>query len=91
MHFPHDGIIVTIEQLSFVGHDLTTNHLTSSNVLNMQMVSPLPQFNYMETYPMPTPINEEETFTICSTYFHLDLVGDMVNHKLKALEPDLSI
>lgn len=42
MSFSHDGKIVTIDQLSFVGPNLIANHPASLNVRNMQVVSPLP-------------------------------------------------
>jgi hypothetical protein len=31
IYFPHDGRIVTIDQLSFIGPDLTINPMTSLN------------------------------------------------------------
>jgi hypothetical protein len=40
--FPHDGIMVAIDQLSFVFPDLTINPMTSQNGPYMQSVSPLP-------------------------------------------------
>jgi hypothetical protein len=54
IYFPHDGRIVTIDQLSFVGPDLTINSMTSLNGSYMQMVSPLPQVNYVALSPMPS-------------------------------------
>ena len=40
MHFPHDGKIVTIDQLSFVEHDhrITPSHHTSLNILHLPVV-----------------------------------------------------
>jgi hypothetical protein len=40
--FPHDGRMVTIDQLSFIGPDLTINPMTSLNGSYMQSVSPMP-------------------------------------------------
>jgi hypothetical protein len=40
--FPHDGIIVAIDQLSFIGPDLITSPMNSLNGSYMQMVSPPP-------------------------------------------------
>jgi len=51
MYFPHNGSIVTIDYLSFIDIDLTTNHPTSLNVPYMQVVSVLPWINYVETSP----------------------------------------
>jgi len=45
----------------------------------------------VETYPIHVPIDEAEPFTVYSTYFDLDLVGDMVNHLLGELGHDISI
>jgi hypothetical protein len=75
--FPHDGRMVTIDQLSFVGPDLTINPMTSLNGSYMQSVSPLPQVNYVALSPMT------------STSDDLDLVVDMVISSVGLLEPDL--
>jgi hypothetical protein len=42
IYFPHNGIMVTIDQLSFVSPDVTINPMTSLNGSNMQSISPLP-------------------------------------------------
>jgi hypothetical protein len=42
IYFPRDGRIVTIDQLSFIGPDLTMNSMTSLNGSYMQTVSPPP-------------------------------------------------
>ena len=42
MHFPHDGNIVTIDQISFTNNYTTFAHTISLSVPNMQAVSPLP-------------------------------------------------
>jgi hypothetical protein len=42
IYFPHDGRMVTIDQLSFVVPDLTINPMTSLNRSYMQSVSPFP-------------------------------------------------
>jgi hypothetical protein len=39
MHFPHNGKIVTINQISFIGFDLNAKHLIPVNVPYMQIVS----------------------------------------------------
>jgi hypothetical protein len=38
IYFPHDGRMVTIDQLSFVGPDLTINPITSLTESYMQSV-----------------------------------------------------
>jgi hypothetical protein len=71
--FPHDGRIVTIDQLSCIGPDWVTS-LSGSY---MQTVSPSPHVNYVALSPMT------------STSHDLDLVVDMVISSVGLLEPDL--
>jgi hypothetical protein len=52
--FPHDGRIVTIDQLSFFGPDLIINSMTFLNGCYMQWISLLPQVNYVALSPMPS-------------------------------------
>jgi len=68
---------------------LTGDSPTSLHVLNIQVVSPPPQVNYVATCSMAA--REDESFIIFSTSFDLDLVGDMVDHLLWKLEPGFSI
>jgi hypothetical protein len=77
--FPHDGRMVTIDQLSFVGPDLTINPMTSLNGSYQQSLSTLPQVNYVVVSPMPSVADEN----------HLDPVVDMVISSVGILEPDL--
>jgi hypothetical protein len=71
--FPHDGRIVTIDQLSSIG----PNWVTSLSGSYMQTVSPPPHVNYVALSPMT------------STSDDLDLVVDMVISSVGLLEPDL--
>jgi hypothetical protein len=73
--FPHDGGVVTIDQLSFVGPNLIS--MTSLNGYYMQTVSPPPQVNYVELSPMTSASDD------------LDLVVCMVISSIGFLEPDL--
>jgi hypothetical protein len=77
--FPHNGRMVTIDQLSFVGPDLTINSMNSLHGLYMQMVSSLPQVNYVALSPMPSTADEND----------LDLVVDMVTSSIGLLKLDL--
>jgi hypothetical protein len=77
--FPHDGRIVTIDQLLFVGPDLTIHSMNSMKGSYMQSVSPLPQVNYATLSPRPSTTDEDD----------LDLVVDMVISSVGLLEPDL--
>jgi hypothetical protein len=87
--FPHDGRMVTIYQLSFVGPDLTINSMNSLNGSYMQMISPLPQVNYVVLSPMPSVVDADEPLTVSSVSYDLDLVVDMVISSVGLLEPDL--
>jgi hypothetical protein len=71
--FPHNGRIVTIDQLSFIGPDW----ITSLNGSYMQTVSPPPHVNYVALSPMT------------STPDDLDAVIDMVISSIGILEPYL--
>jgi hypothetical protein len=85
IHFPHDGRILTIDQLSFIEPDW----MTSLNGSYMQMVFPLPQVNCVALSPMPSATNEDDPFTVCSIYYDLDLVVDLVISLVGLLEPEL--
>jgi hypothetical protein len=71
--FPHNGRIVTIDQLSFIGPDWVTS-LSGSY---MQTVSPPPPVNYVALSPMTSNSND------------LDPIVDMVISSVGLLEPDL--
>jgi hypothetical protein len=71
--FPHNGRIVTIDQLSFLGPDWVTS-LSGSY---MQTVSPPPHVNYVALSPM------------ISTSDSLAPVVDMVICSIGLLDPDL--
>jgi hypothetical protein len=71
--FPHDGRMMTIDQLSFIGPEW----ITSLNGSYMKTISPLPHVNYVALSPMT------------STSDDLDLVVDMVISSVGLLEPDL--
>jgi hypothetical protein len=71
--FPHDGRVVTIDQLSFID----PNWIASLNGSYMHMVSPLPHVNYVVLSPMT------------STFDDLDPVVDTVISLIGLLELDL--
>jgi hypothetical protein len=73
IYFPHDGRVVTVDQLSFID----PAWISSLNGSYMHMVSPPPRFNYVALSPM------------ASTSDDLDLVVDMVISSIGLLEPDL--
>jgi hypothetical protein len=71
--FPHDGRVVTVDQLSFID----PHWIASLNGSYMQTVSPPPQVNYAALSPM------------VSTSDDLDPVVDMVISSIGLLEHDL--
>jgi hypothetical protein len=73
IYFPHDGRVVTDDQISF----FDPAWITCLNGSCMQTVSPPPQANYVALLPMS------------STYDDLDPVVDMVISLIGSLEPDL--
>lgn len=75
--FPHEGRIVTVDHLSFVGPNLTPNQPASLIGPYIQVESHPPHNIYVATYSMLTSTN--------------DLVGDVVHHVLGALAHHLSI
>jgi hypothetical protein len=89
IYFPHDGRIVTIDQLSFVGPDLNFNSMNSLNSSYIQTVSPPLQVNYVALSPMPSAADEDEPLIVHSVSYDLDLVVDMVISSVGLLEPNL--
>jgi hypothetical protein len=87
--FPHDGRVLTIDQLSFVGPDLIINPTTSQKGSYMQMVSHPPQVNYVVLSPMPSTTSTNEPLNVISISYDLDPVVDMVISLVGLLEPDL--
>jgi hypothetical protein len=71
--FPHNGRVVTVDQLSFID----PAWIASLNGSCMQTISPPPQVNYVALSPMAS--NSDD----------LDLVVDMVFSSIGLLEPDL--
>ena len=51
--FPHEGRIVTVDQLSFFGPDMAAGPPSSLPGFYPPIVSTPPQVNYMATYPVP--------------------------------------
>jgi hypothetical protein len=71
--FPHDGRVVTVDQLSFI----EPTWIASLNGSYMQTISPLPQVNYVALSPMTSTSND------------LDPVVDTVISLIGLLELDL--
>ena len=79
MSFPHNGNIVTVDQLSFPSLDSTTNNSTPLNVPDKKVVSTPPRVNYVATSPMFSVTDVSELLIVCSSSFDLDPVIDMEN------------
>jgi hypothetical protein len=80
--FPHNGKIVTIDQLSSIDPHLMVNHLPSLNGTYMPAMSSPPQVNYVTTCPMISTPHEREYLPSPD----LDLVVDMVISSIGILE-----
>jgi hypothetical protein len=89
IYLPHNGKVLTINKISFVGLDFTTINLPSLNGPYIQVVFPLQHINYIETCPIPFTINENESLIICSTSYDPYLVVDMVISLMGLLDPNL--
>ena len=89
IYFPHNGLIVAIDQLSFIGPDLIINPMTSLNGYYMQMVLPFPQVNYVALSPMSSASDEDDPLTVSSLSYDLYLVVDMVISSIGVVEPNL--
>jgi hypothetical protein len=74
MCFPHNGNIVTIDQLLFIDPHLMFNHVPSLNGPYMLVMSTPLQVNYVMTYPMYSTPHEKESLPSPN----LDRVVDMV-------------
>lgn len=80
--FPHNGNIVTINQLSLIKPLLMVNHPPSLNGPYMPAMFAPPQINYVTTCLMCSIPSEREYF--CSPY--LDLIVNMVISFIGILE-----
>ena len=74
--FLHEGRIVTVNHLSFLGPNMAPSQPYSLNGPFVPMVSSLPRVNYVATSPISTSIDDQ--------------FSDVVHHVLGALEPDIS-
>ena len=74
--FPHEGRIVTINQLSFLSPNMAPSQPYSLNGPFFPIVSSPPRVNYVETSSMPSSTDNQ--------------FRDVVHYVLGALEPDLS-
>ena len=75
--FPHEGRIVTIDQLLFIGHQVPPMQPSCPIYSCLKLDPSSPQVNYVALSPM------------VSTSDDLDLVVDMVISSIGLLEPDL--
>jgi hypothetical protein len=89
MHFPHNGNIVTIEQLSSISPNLNEDHPTSLNVHYMKLISLPTQVYYDLSCLVPSTTNKKEPLTVCLTYLDLDSVVNMVTSSMGDLVPNI--
>jgi hypothetical protein len=74
MCFPHNGHIVTIDQLSFIGPHMMVNHPSSLDGPYMLASSTLSRVNYVATCPMHSTSNENEYLPSSDLYMVVDMV-----------------
>jgi len=74
--FPHEGRIVTVDQLSFPCPNIVPSQPSSLSGPFVPMVSSSLRVNYVATYSIPTSTDDQ--------------FNDVVHHVLRALEPNLS-
>jgi len=79
MSFPHNGNIVTVDQISFPSLVSTTNNMTPLNVPDSKVIPTPPWVNYVAIGPMFSVTDVSEPLTVCSSSFELDSVIDMEN------------
>jgi hypothetical protein len=91
MHFPHNRNIVTIDHISSVSPNMTTDHPTSLNFPYMKLISLPQQVNYVVSSPMPSTTNDNDPLNVCSTYLDSHLIVYVVNSSIEDLEPDISL
>jgi hypothetical protein len=85
MCFPHNGNIVTINQLSFIDPHLMVNHPLFLNGPYMPAMFATPRVNYVTTFPMRSTPHEMESLPSPE----LDLVVDMAISSIGLIEPYL--
>jgi len=93
MHFPHNGNIVTIDQLSFDNPYAckNPNHSIPLCLLIVQVVSTPPWVNYVASYPMCSISNEKEPLFSCSSSLDSIPASNLGCSPLRALEHVLSL
>jgi hypothetical protein len=89
IYFPHDGRIMSVDQISFIGPDLNIKSMTSLNGSYMQTIFPPTQVNYVALSPMLSAADADEPLTASSLSYELKPVVDMVISLVGLLEPDL--
>jgi hypothetical protein len=73
MHFPHNGSIVTIDQMASDNHHLNSMlvHDTPLYVPSVRVDSTLPRVNYVVSYPRCSISSEKESIQSCFPSRHL--------------------
>jgi hypothetical protein len=70
MHFPHNGSIVTIDQLSSDNHhpSFPLDHATPSYVPSIRVDTTPPWVNYVASYPKCLVSSKKEPFTLMFSF-----------------------
>jgi hypothetical protein len=89
MHFPHNGSIVTIDQLSFDNHHpgSTLPQVSPLCVPSVRVDSSLPWVNYVASYPRCSISPEKDPLQLCSPSRDKVSTIDQVFYLMGAWEP----
>jgi hypothetical protein len=91
MNFPHNGSIVTIDQLTYDNHhpNLTLFQATPLHVPSVCVDSTLPRVNYVASYPRCSIASEQEPAKSCFPSRDLVSTNDPLFYPMGAWEPFL--
>jgi hypothetical protein len=91
MHFPHNGIIVTIDQLEYDNHHPNSALVQDAPlyVPSIHVDSTLPQVNYVASYPWCSIAPEKELVNSCFPSRDLVSTIDPLIYRMGALLPPL--
>jgi len=89
MHFPHNGSIVTINQLAFNNHhpNSTLLQATPLYVPSVRVDSTPPRVNYVASYPRCSIASEQEPLQSCFPSRDLESTIDPLVYPMGAWEP----
>ena len=76
--FPHEGRIVTIDQISFFGPNVTSSLPSSLPSPYLSVISSLPQVNYVATYSMSASADDSVNEVVQNVMGHWVLTSKVL-------------